>query len=133
MYQDSCIFCKINQGQIPSAKIWENDEFVAFLDAFPACKGMTLVMPKEHYDADIFILDDVFYQRLMKTAKEVIALLKKWLGVEKIWLVIEGLQVNHAHVKLYPFWNNKSFEWWLTGHTMADIRDLQALADQIKK
>lgn len=131
MFQPDCIFCKINQGQIPCAKIWENEAFVAFLDAFPACKGMTLVLPKEHHDPDIFTLNQEFYTRYMLAVQEVVALLKKWLNVEKIWLVVEGLQVPHAHVKLYPFRNNKSFVWGLTGHEMADFNELKKIAEQI--
>ena len=72
-----CIFCKILAGEIPSVKVWENEQFVALLDAFPACKGQTLVLPKHHYDSDIFIMDDITYTALMVAAKEVTILLKK--------------------------------------------------------
>ena len=44
-----CIFCKIAKGEIPSVKIWEDDEFFAILDLFPNTKGMTLVIPKSHF------------------------------------------------------------------------------------
>lgn len=131
MHKEDCVFCKITQWQLPSAKIWENNAFIAVLDAFPACKGMTLVLPKEHYDSDIFILDDATYHWLLQAVKEVVPLLKKWLWVERVGIVVEWLQVNHAHIKLYPFWEGKSFEWWLTGHTMADADELQKLAEKI--
>ena len=72
-----CIFCKILAGEIPSVKIWEDDQFVALLDVFPTCKGQTLVLPKQHYDSDIFIMDDITYTALMVAAKEVTKLLKK--------------------------------------------------------
>ena len=78
MMQD-CIFCKIVAGEIPSVKIWENENFIALLDAFPACKAQTLVLPKKHYDSDIFILDTDSYISLMLATKEVVALLKKGL------------------------------------------------------
>ena len=71
-----CIFCKIIAGEISSVKIWENDEFVAILDAFPACRGQTLVIPKRHYDSDIFLMDDDVYTLLMLATKEVSALMK---------------------------------------------------------
>ena len=71
-----CIFCKIIAGEIPSVKIWENDEFVAILDAFPACRGQILVIPKRHYDSDIFLMDDDVYTLLMLATKEVSALMK---------------------------------------------------------
>lgn len=131
-YTMDCIFCKIIAGEIPSIKIWENDQFIAFFDAFPACKGQTLVVPKKHYDSDIFIIDSAVYTALMLATKEVAALIKVWLWVEKVGMVVEWLQVPHAHVKLYPFRWGKSFVWWLTGHIMADMDELQKLADSLK-
>ena len=86
------------------------------------------MLPKHHYDSDIFIMDDITYTALMVAAKEVTILLKKWLWVEKIGMVVEWLQVPHAHIKLYPFRWGKSFEWWLTWRTLADMGELQKLA-----
>lgn len=127
-----CIFCKIVAGEIPSVKIREDDNFIALLDAFPACKGQVLVLPKKHYDSDIFLMDNDFYTLLLLAAKDVVALMKKWLWVDKIGMVVEWLQVPHAHIKLYPFRWGKSFEWWLTWHTLADINELKNIANQIK-
>lgn len=127
-----CIFCKIIAGEIPSVKIWEDDYFIALLDAFPACKAQTLVIPKQHYDSDIFVMNAAVYTALMLTSKEIATMLKKWLWVEKIGMVVEWLQVPHAHVKLYPFWWGKSFVWWLTGHTLADSNELKKIAHQIE-
>lgn len=126
-----CLFCKIIAGDIPSIKIWENDQFIALLDAFPACNGQTLVLPKQHYDSDIFVMDTPMYSQLMLAAKEVSGLLKKWLWVDRIGMVVEWLQVNHVHIKLYPFRWGKSFVWWLTGHTLADSHELQKIADRL--
>lgn len=128
-----CIFCKIIAGEIPSVKIWEDDDFIAILDVFPVCKGQTLVIPKRHYDSDIFLMDNDIYTQFMLATKKVVTIMKHWLWVEKIGMVVEWLQVPHAHVKLYPFREWKSFEWWLTSHTMADMNELQNIADQIKK
>jgi len=127
-----CIFCKIVAWEIPSVKVWENDQFIALLDAFPACKWQTLILPKQHYDSDIFLMETDMYAKLMLASKEVAALMKKWLWVDRVGMVVEWLQVPHAHVKLYPFWRGKSFEWWLTWHTMADMNELQKIADSLK-
>ncbi len=97
-----CLFCSIVKGDIPSAKVWEDDEFLAFLDAFPNTPGMTLVVPKEHHPSDILELEDEFVQRYFLAAKRTARLLKKALGVKRVALVVEGLGVNHAHFKLYP-------------------------------
>ncbi len=127
-----CLFCRIIAGEIPSVKIWENDQFVALLDAFPACKGQTLVLPKHHYDSDIFLMENNVYVDLMLASKNVVSLLKYWLWVEKIGLVVEWLQVPHAHVKLYPFRWGESFAWWLTWHILADMDELQKIAHFLK-
>lgn len=127
-----CIFCKIVAWEIPSVKIRENDAFVALFDAFPACVWQVLVMPKQHYDSDVFVMDADMYVSFMLATKEVVALMKKWLHVDKIGMVVEWLQVPHAHIKLYPFRGGKSFEWWLTWDTMADMNELQKLADSLK-
>ena len=72
-----CVFCKIVAGEIPSVKIWEDENYLAILDAFPACKGQTLVLPKRHIHSDIFVLSDEDYASLLIAAKKLVALLKK--------------------------------------------------------
>ena len=66
---NDCIFCKILKGEIPSAKVYENDKVLAFLDISPVHKGHTLVIPKEHYENILDIPEDLL--------KEVIAVTKK--------------------------------------------------------
>jgi histidine triad (HIT) family protein len=72
-----CVFCKIVAGEIPSIKIWEDDGFIALLDVFPACKGQVLVLPKRHYDSDIFLMDTDVYSLLLLATKHVVAMMKK--------------------------------------------------------
>jgi len=57
----NCIFCKIAAGEIPAATIWENNKFLAVLDANPNTKGMTLIIPKAHYDSYAFEMPDDVY------------------------------------------------------------------------
>jgi len=97
-----CVFCKIVRGEIDSAKIWESEKFMAILDANPSVKGMTLVIPKEHYDSDVFTMPDKDYQQFTLAAKEVAHLLVQGLEVKRVAMVTEGMGVNHAHLKLYP-------------------------------
>lgn len=98
-----CIFCNIAAGTAPSFKIRENDDFLAFLDGFPNTKGQTLVIPKKHYESDFFLVDDPkFYQDYLVAAKEVVEILKKGLGVHRVAMVMEGMGVDHLHLKLYP-------------------------------
>ena len=98
----NCVFCKIASGEFDSAKVWEDGEFLAILDLNPNCKGMTLVMTKKHYDSYAFEMPDDVYARLMSACKKVGKLLDEKLGVARTAMVIEGMGVNHVHVKLYP-------------------------------
>lgn len=102
-----CIFCKIVKGELPSYRIWEDENYLAFLGIFPNTKGMSVVIPKKHISGYVFKADDKIYQGLMKAAKEVGLLLDKKLEVERTAMIMEGTEVDHAHVKLYPLWGFK--------------------------
>ena len=97
-----CIFCKIGSGEIPSAKVWEDKNHLAILDINPNTDGMTLVLTKEHFGSDATDMPDKPYQELMIAAKRVAKLLEKKLKVKRVAIVMEGLGVNHVHIKLYP-------------------------------
>ena len=99
---DDCIFCKIVKGDIPSVKIWEDDDFIAILDAFPNTKGATLVISKKHLDSYAMDMDDEMYSKFFLAAKKVSKLLEKGLNVKRVGIVMEGTGINHAHIKLYP-------------------------------
>lgn len=111
---ENCIFCKIVKGEIPCVKIWEDKSFLAFLDINPNTKGMTLVIPKKHFDSDIFELPEEAYKKLMIASRKVAKLLIKGLKVKRVSFVIEGMGVNHIHVKLYPLHGlqEKFVEMW---------------------
>jgi len=97
-----CIFCKIAKGEIISEKIWEDEKHIAILDINPNTEGMTLVLTKVHYDSDATDMPGKEYSDLMLAAKKVAKILEKGLNVQRVAIVIEGLGVNHVHVKLYP-------------------------------
>lgn len=97
-----CIFCRIVNGEIPCAKVWENDKFLAILDAFPNTKGMALVITKEHRGSYAFDMPEGEFVEFTKAAREVAKLLERGLGVKRVAMVMEGMGVNHAHYKLYP-------------------------------
>lgn len=99
---DNCIFCKIAKGEIPSAKIWEDSNHVAFLDINPNVVGMTLVIPKTHFDSYTFEMPSKDHHALIDASQATAKLLEKSLGVQRVAMVMEGLGVNHAHIKLYP-------------------------------
>jgi len=107
----NCIFCKIIKREIDSAKIWEDKDFLAILDVNPNTKGMTLVLTKKHYDSYAFKIPKKIYQKFMLATKKVAKILEKGLKVKRVAMVMEGMGVNHAHLKLYPLYGlNKKFE-----------------------
>ena len=111
---ENCIFCKIVKGKIPSVKIWEDKEHLAILDVNPNTEGMTLVLTKKHFDSDATDMPDKNYKNLMIAAKRVGKLLEKKLKVKRVAIVMEGLGIDHAHIKLYPIHglNQKFKEIW---------------------
>ncbi|MBN1634355.1 MAG: HIT domain-containing protein [Ignavibacteria bacterium] len=110
-YKDDCIFCKIVKGEIPSYKVYEDDEFLGILDLFPNTDGMTLLIPKNHYDSYVFEMPDDVYTKFLLIAKKLGKILDEKLKVERTAMVTEGMGVNHCHIKLYPLHGlGKDFE-----------------------
>lgn len=111
---ENCIFCKIANKEIDSAIIWEDKNYIAILDVNPNVNGMALVMPKKHLDSYAFDMDNKDYCELMKASKKVAKLLDEKLKVKRTAMVMEGLGVNHAHIKLYPIYglDEKFKEIW---------------------
>ncbi|HVY01380.1 MAG TPA: HIT domain-containing protein [Candidatus Nanoarchaeia archaeon] len=109
---EGCIFCRIAKGEIPCAKIWEDEKHMAFLDMNPNVMGMTLVVPKQHFDSYTFDMPDKDHHNLIDSAKKTAKMLEKGLGVPRVAMVMEGMGVNHAHIKLYPLFilENKTRE-----------------------
>lgn len=95
------IFSKIVAGQILCYKIAEDENYLAFLDAFPLRKGHTLVIPKKEIDY-IFDLDNETYSGLMDFSKSVADAIKKSIDCKRISVHVVGLEVPHAHVHLIP-------------------------------
>ena len=95
------IFSKIIAGQIPSYKVAEDDNFLAFLDINPLAKGHTLVIPKKEVDY-IFDMEDPLYGELFVFAKKVAKGIKSVVPCDKVGLTVIGLEVPHAHIHLIP-------------------------------
>ncbi len=106
-----CIFCKIVNNEIPSYKVWEDERHLAFLDINPNTPGMILVITKQHFDSDAFEMPDNAFKDLLLAAKKVAKIMKKALNVNRVAMVMEGMGVNHVHIKLYPMYGvDKEFK-----------------------
>lgn len=96
------IFEKIADGDAPSFKIWEDDNYVAFLSRWPNTPGFSVVIPKKNPGDNYLDVDDAVYTGLLLAAKKVAALLRKAFDVYRVALVFEGEGVAHLHIKLIP-------------------------------
>lgn len=114
MKKEDCVFCKIVKGEINPVKIFEDKDFLAILDKNPNIEGMTLVLTKEHYDSYMFDLPESVYKKFLITTKKVVKILEKGLDTKRVAMVMEGMGINHAHIKLYPLHgiNEKFKEIW---------------------
>ena len=106
----SSIFSKIVSNEIPSYKVYENENFLAFLDINPLKKGHTLVIPKIEVDY-IFDLELKEYQELWNFAKLVANGMKRVIKCERISIVVMGLEVPHAHIHLIPLDNMQDIDF----------------------
>lgn len=95
------IFSRIVNGEIPSYKVAENEEYYAFLDINPLTEGHTLVIPKREEDY-IFDLTDDELAGMVVFAKRIAEKQKAVFGCKKVAMVVLGLEVPHAHIHLIP-------------------------------
>lgn len=95
------IFSKIISGEIPSYKVAENKDFLAFLDINPNSIGHTLCIPKKEID-NILDLDENTFQELMKFSRKVALSIVKVIDCERVSFSVIGLEVPHVHVHLIP-------------------------------
>lgn len=106
MKDDTCIFCKIANGEIPSKTLFEDEKFRVILDLAPAAKGHALILPKEHF-ANIYELPEETAADVMKLAKRMAARMTEKLSCDGFNLLqnngeIAGQTVFHYHMHLIP-------------------------------
>lgn len=97
----SSIFTKIINNEIPSYKIAEDENFLAFLDVSPISEGHTLVIPKKEVDL-IFDLETEDFKNLWSFAQSVAKKLSNAIPCERVGVAVIGLEVPHAHIHLVP-------------------------------
>ena len=97
----STIFTKIINGEIPSYKVVENEDFFVFLDINPNAKGHTLVVPKQETNK-LFELEEDMYNKLMSYSRKIAIALEKAVPCKRIGMAVVGLEVPHVHVHLVP-------------------------------
>lgn len=96
---NNCIFCKIVSEKLPCYKVYEDDEFLAFLDIYPRVLGHTLVIPKKHYR---WVYEVENFERYWGVVLKITNSMKKKLNPYFITYVTHGLEVPHAHIHIMP-------------------------------
>lgn len=106
-----CVFCEIIKGNIPSKKIYEDDNTIAILDLSQATYGHTLIIPKKH-SSNLLEIDDESYVNAMKVAKKVAGAIKKSFDDVLGFNLLNncgkdaGQTVNHFHIHIIPRYKN---------------------------
>jgi len=101
---EDSVFTKIIKREMPAEIIYEDDRVIVILNLFPNTEGETLVIPKQQiaYFAD---LDDETYHYLMSMVKKIAKTLDATFATLRTCVLIEGFDVPHVHVRLYPITN----------------------------
>lgn len=133
MKKDDCIFCKLANGDIPTRKIYEDDSFTVIMDANPASKGHSLILPKEHY-ANIYEIPEEVCGEVMKLAKKLAVKMTDALHADGFNIVqnngeAAGQTVFHYHCHLIPrYQGGPSMVSWrpneISGEELDKIRDI---------
>ena len=116
---DDCIFCKIVKDEIPSYKVYEDENFLAFLDITPQSPGHTQVIPKKHYR---WVWDVPNVGEYFEVVRKIAKTQQKAFETEWILSKIIGDEVAHAHIWVYP--NDK---------VVGDKKDFAGNAEKIKQ
>ena len=124
------IFSKIINGEIPSYKIAEDENYYAFLDIQPLNAGHTLVVPKVEIDY-IFDLDDDMLSGLILFAKKVAKGIERVVPCERIGVAVIGLEVPHCHIHLSPI--NSVHDLDFRNTKSISKEEMQSLATKISQ
>lgn len=106
MRDDNCIFCKIANGEIPSATLYEDEDFRVILDLGPATKGHALILPKNHF-ANLFEIPEDIEAKAFVLAQKMATKMKKVFDCDGFNIVqnngtTAGQTVFHFHIHLIP-------------------------------
>ncbi len=123
-----CIFCKIANGEIPSATLYEDNDFRVILDVNPASKGHTLILPKKHAD-NLYELPDETASKALVLAKSMSSKIERALECDGLNLVqnngeTAGQTVFHFHMHIIPRYKNDNVKLgWKPGKLSDAMRE----------
>ena len=134
---DDCIFCKLANGDIPTAKVYEDEDVTVILDAGPASRGHALVLPKDHY-SKLAEVPEALAGKLAATAAKIGEAQKKALGALGYNIVVNtdeaaGQTVFHCHVHVIPRYGNDELVLWNPGSATDSEPTAKLIAEKIVK
>ena len=111
MNEDSCIFCRIAQKQLPASSVYEDEKVMAFLDIRPLNEGHTLVIPKAHYE-NVFDVPRELNAYIHGVTKQIAIAVKKAMNADGISIIQQNVKaanqdVPHLHVHVIPRYNGQ--------------------------
>ena len=129
------LFLKIIAGEIPSAKVYEDELTYAFLDIRPNNKGHTLVVPKTKY-RNIFDIDSDVFAAMAKTAQKVAVAIKEELGADGVNITMNNepaahQEIFHAHLHVIPRFENDGISF-LTRTISYEDGEIEACAEKLR-
>ena len=124
------IFTRIANGEIPSWKVAENEDYYAFLDISPLAKGHTLVIPKHREDDYVFDLDETTYAGLWAFARKVAVALKAAVPCRRVGVAVLGMEVPHTHIHLVPLQTEGDMDF-RKEHLSLEAEEMKKIADSI--
>ncbi|WP_449253843.1 HIT family protein [Brevundimonas naejangsanensis] len=134
-YDPDNIFAKILRGDMPSVKVWEDDDVLAFMDVFPQSEGHVLIVSKTSTARNILEIEPEALARLTAAVQRTARAVEKALKPEGLSLMqfngdAGGQTVFHLHFHIVPRWSDRPMKGH--GHApMADAEQLKILAEKI--
>ncbi len=134
---EDCIFCKIVAGDIPSMKLYEDDQVIAFMDIMPVSRGHLLVVPKVHVE-NVFEVDPALYGHVASVMSKMAKAIKAALNPDGINIMqLNGKAANqvvpHIHMHLMPRWEGDGLTVSQWEPVMGDQEAINATCEQIKE
>jgi histidine triad (HIT) family protein len=126
----ACVFCQIINGLKPAHRIWECEDFLAFLTIRPCNPGHTLLIPKTHVDY-VFDVEEPLYSGIFRAAKQLSGPIQRATAAKRVGVAIEGFSVPHVHLHLVPLYNVAELD--PHRHIEQTQQELAEMAERIRK